>query len=39
MKNIVFFFLVPGLAIQPAAAEEFKPEEMTTFVTQVFGTL
>ncbi|AKB19355.1 hypothetical protein [Methanosarcina sp. WWM596] len=38
MKNIIFFFLVLGLAIQPAAAqvqEEFKPEDMTTFLIQV----
>ena len=38
MKNIVFFFLVLGLAIHPAAAqmqEEFRPEDMTTFLIQV----
>ncbi|MDY9927729.1 hypothetical protein [Methanosarcina sp.] len=38
MKNIVFFFLVLVLAIQPAAAqvqEEFEPEDMTTFTVQV----
>ncbi len=39
MKNIVFFLLVLGLAIQPAAAlvqtEDFEPEDMTTFLIQV----
>ncbi|WP_440945669.1 hypothetical protein ACSAZL_16395 [Methanosarcina sp. T3] len=38
MKNPVFFFLILMLAIQPAAAqmrEEFKPEDMTTFMIQV----
>jgi hypothetical protein len=38
MKNIVFFFLVLVLAVQPAAAqvqEGFEPEEMTAFMLQV----
>lgn len=39
MKKIAFLFLVLVLAVQPAAAqmqqEDFKPEDMTTFVIQV----
>lgn len=39
MKNIAFLLLVLVLVIQPAAAqmqkEEFKPEDMTTFMIQV----
>jgi len=39
MKNIAFFLLVLVLIIQPAAAqmqqEDFKPEDMTTFIIQV----